>query len=94
MKKFNLKKAKARIIAAIQRADLLNDFDEDDDGRIIIFTDMFVHTDNTIWDASEAGDEDDDDDDDEDNHEILEESFPHDTPIPPEPPTDDTSTKE
>lgn len=92
MRKFDPKKAKKRIVAAVQRSDLLTDWDLDDSGRIVIFTDMFVHDDGSIWDIAEDGT--DDDDDDEDNHEILEESFPHDTSIPTTPITEDPSTKE
>lgn len=94
MKHFDIKKAKKRIVAAVQRSNLIEDWDVADNGQLVIFTDMFLHDDGKLYDQSED-DDDDDDEEDEDNHEILEESFPHDTSkLPDEPIINDPLTKE
>lgn len=67
MKQFDVKKAKKAIIGAIQRCNFYKDFEIDQGGRLIFFTDLFIHSDLSIWDVPEE------DEDDEDNEEIVEE---------------------
>ena len=71
MKHFDEKKAKKKIIGAIQRCNFFNDFDIDHEGRLIWCSDLFLHSDFSIWDAPEDGVLIDDED--EDNEEIVEE---------------------
>lgn len=66
MKQYNAEKAKKRIIAFLQRCNLFEELMVLEDGRIIVPTDLFFHSDQTIQDAPEAT---------EDNNPVVEEEI-------------------
>lgn len=58
MRNFTGKKIKKHLVNFIHHSDPLEDFVSDDEGRLIIFTDLFVWKDGTVHDEQEAsGDE-------------------------------------
>lgn len=58
MKTFNYKQAKKRIANFVMGSNPLKDFSVDNDGRIVIFTDLFFWKDGSIHDEEESHEDD------------------------------------